>query len=241
MAYLDLSELEDAFRQTPLCSRSRWAPLRFRREDYHGDPEQPLQEAVRQTVEARLGFRPKGPVRLLTNLRCFGLVFNPASFYYCFAEDGVTVEALMIEVTNTPWRERHAYVLDHRPDTHAPQKSPRRMHFDFEKVFHVSPFMEMHHLYRCDSTFPEGRLTVHLANHEQGSLKFDATLMLKRQEWNARSLHHTITRFPIMTAKVVGAIYFEALRLWLKGLRYQPHPGGLVPQSSSLSDPSPHA
>ena len=85
--------------------------MRFRRSDYLGDPAVPLADAVRALVAERLGSAPQGPIRLLTHLRTFGHCFNPVSFYYCFAADGERLEAIVAEVTNTPWGERHAYVL----------------------------------------------------------------------------------------------------------------------------------
>ena len=72
----------------------------------------PLADAVRDLVEERTGARPAGPIRLLTHLRSFGHCFNPVSFYYCFDPAGERVEAVVAEVTNTPWGERHAYVLE---------------------------------------------------------------------------------------------------------------------------------
>ncbi|HLH15109.1 MAG TPA: DUF1365 family protein, partial [Solirubrobacteraceae bacterium] len=109
LAYVDLEELPRLLDGRLL--RPRAGALRFRRGDYHGDPRVPLEQAVRDCVQAQTGVRPGGPIRLLTQLRSCGHCFNPVSFYYCLGADGASVEAILAEVTNTPWRERHAYVL----------------------------------------------------------------------------------------------------------------------------------
>ena len=108
MAYLDLDELPGLLGGRLV--RSRPGLVRFRRRDYLGDPAVPLADAVRALVAERTGRAPEGPIRLLTHLRTLGHCFNPVSFYYCFAADGETLEAVVAEVTNTPWGERHAYV-----------------------------------------------------------------------------------------------------------------------------------
>src|SRR3954447_5669153 len=113
--------------------------VRFERSDYLGDPRIPLDEAVRALVAERTGNRPAGPIRVLTQLRSFGYCFNPVSFYYCFDEAGERVQTVVAEVTNTPWGERHAYVVERR--------GPGILKGDSEKVLHVSPFMGMDHRY----------------------------------------------------------------------------------------------
>jgi uncharacterized protein len=134
MLYLDLAELPQAFDRVPLWSARRRAPARFKREDYLGPTDVPLDQAVRDLVEARLARRPRGPIRLLTHARYFGYCFNPVSFYYCFDEAGEHLDAIVAEITNTPWGERHAYVLDAAAD------AGRLKRFAFDKHFHVSPF-----------------------------------------------------------------------------------------------------
>ena len=109
MAYLDLAELDRVFAGRWLWSARRAAPARFAREDHFGDPALPLDEAVRRLVHERTGRRPAGPIRLLTHLRYFGYVFNPVSFFYCYAGD--EVQTIVAEVNNTPWGERCMYVL----------------------------------------------------------------------------------------------------------------------------------
>jgi hypothetical protein len=219
--YLDLDEVDRVFEQRWLWSSRRPNVARFRREDYLGPTDLPLAEAVRRRVEQATGERPSGPIRLLTHLRYFGYVFNPVSFYYCFAEDGRTLLAIVAEITNMPWRERHAYVL---PMTRA-QRHGRALQWDFPKSFHVSPFMPMARDYAWRFTTPGADLHVHMDVLHEGNRQFDATLTLQRRPLDAGSLARVLWRYPLMTAQVVGAIHWQALRIWLKRNPIHDHPG----------------
>jgi len=214
--WLDLAELDQVFRGRWLWSARRPAPARFRRADYLGDDDQPLDTAVRERVAAETGRRPKGPIRLLTQLRMLGFSFNPVSFYYCYDAEDTRVEAIVAEITNTPWNERHAYVLRAAPD--AP------MRFGLSKVFHVSPFMPMDMEYEWRFSAPDDRLAVHMANLRDGRRVFDATLMLRRREISGASLATTLLRQPAAPLAVVGRIYWQALRLWAKRVPFHDHP-----------------
>ena len=110
MLYLDLDELEN-LKLGRIFGVERAGPLSFHRSDYRGDSSRALKQVVLDDVERELGERPTGPVRMLTHVRSFGYVFNPVTFYYCFDADGETLRAIVAEITNTPWQERHAYVL----------------------------------------------------------------------------------------------------------------------------------
>lgn len=203
MAYLDLDELPG------LGLRS------FRREDHLGDPARDLAGEVRDRVEGQLGFRPEGPVRLLTNLRSLGYVFNPVSVYYCFAADGTTLRAVLADVTNTPWGERHAYAASAGPSGVAAR---------IPKAFHVSPFFPMEQAYDWRMAVPGDALEVDMVNLEGGEEVFRARLALHRRAFSRAALRRAAIAQPLMAWKVHAAIYWQALRLWSKGTPFFVHP-----------------
>ncbi len=217
--YLDLDELDRAFTGRWLWSHNRRNLAEFQRTDYLGPMDLSLADAVRMRVQQATGQRPAGPIRLLTHLRYFGRVFNPVSFYYCHDEDEV-LECIVAEITNTPWGERHAYVL---PVDEA-RRQGRSLHWDFPKCFHVSPFMAMERDYRWAFTEPGDDLRVHMDVLQQGGREFDATLSLRRRPLDGPSLARVLWRYPAMTTQVVAAIHWQALRLWLKRTPVHPHP-----------------
>ncbi len=217
--YLDLDELPAIFDGRLLWSARGPAPAWFRRSDYLGETGD-LREAVRTETERQLGLRPMGPIRVLTHLRYFGFVMNPVTFYYCFSPDGHRVEAILAEITNTPWNERHTYAL--APTS--PDGTVTRIGHEFGKAFHISPFMEMDHMYAWRFSDPGERLTVHMENAREGRKVFDATLVLRREEIDSFSLARSLAAHPWMTARVAAAIYWQAARLWLKGTPFHSHP-----------------
>ena len=185
MLYADLDELPDLFRGRWFWSCERPNLAWFRRIDHLGDPQKPLAEAVRDVVEVRTGKRPNGPIRMLTHLRHFGIGMNPISVFYCF-EPGSTIECILAEVTNTPWGERHCYVLEQR---HAGRRGLRAV---AEKRLHVSPFFGMDLEYRFQFSPPGERLSIHIENRtldeKSERTPFDATLMLRRRPLSGREL-----------------------------------------------------
>ncbi|MFP7722861.1 DUF1365 domain-containing protein [Lysobacter sp. A3-1-A15] len=218
--YIDLAELPTLFDRHRLWSVDRRNACEFRRSDYLGPDEIPLEEAVRQRVQAAIGRRPAGPVRLLTHLRYFGHAFNPVSFYYCFHADGVRLDCIVAEITNTPWKERHAYVLP----VEAARPRGRTLEWRFPKAFHVSPFMPMSRDYTWRFTVPGDSLHVHMDVSAGGRDEFDATLALHRRPLDGTALARVLWGYPLMTLQVVGAIHWQALRLWLKGNPVHDHP-----------------
>jgi len=219
MMYLDLDELPRLFTGRWLWSAKRFAPAWFRRRDHFGDERLPLDRAVRDLVENETGRRPSGPIRLLTHLRYFGYGFNPVSFYFCFEPSNTRVETIVAEVSNTPWGERHCYVLDETEN----EASGDKKRYRFRKAFHVSPFMDMDFDYDWRFTEPGERLAIHMDNLKAGVKHFDATMTLERKPLTGAWLARVLLAYPFMTVAVITAIYFEAVRLWIKRVPFQPH------------------
>jgi DUF1365 family protein len=220
MLYLDLDEVDRLFAGRWLWSAGARNLAEFRRRDYLGDPGLPLAEAVRERVQAETGKASRGPIRLLTHLRYFGHCFNPVSFYYCYAEDGKTLETIVAEITNTPWKERHSYVL---PVASA-QRHGHALGWTFAKAFHVSPFLPMQRGYAWRLTTPAETLRVHMDVCDGDACEVDATLVLARRPVNAANLARVLLRFPAMTLRIVAAIHWQALRLWLRRNPVYDHP-----------------
>ena len=214
MLYLDLEELPN-LRLWPMLGIESLGLLSFRRRDYRGSPARPLGDTIRDDVERELGFRPPGPVRLLTLVRSLGPAFNPVSFYYCFAADGTTLVAVVAEITNTPWGERHAYVVPAVAEGATAS---------FPKEFHVSPFLPMTHHYSWQLSTPGSELTVAMQNRAAEQQVFRAQLSLTRRPLSRFRLLSLALAHPFMSGRVLLAIYARALRLWWRGAPFFPHP-----------------
>ena len=220
MMYLDLAEIDCVFARRWLWSANRRNLAEFRRSDYLGDPSLPLDTAVRRRAAEVLGREPDGPVRMLAHLRTFGHCFNPVAFYYCYARDGVTLECIVAEITNTPWKERHSYVLPVADAAH----HGRALGWDFVKRFHVSPFLPMDREYNWRFTPPDETLRVHMNVLAGSERDFDATLVLERRPLTALRLARVLLRYPAMSARVVAAIHWQALLIFLRRNPVYDHP-----------------
>ncbi len=224
-AYLDLDELDAAFAGRWFWSARGFAPMWFRRADYFGDPARPLADCVRDEVAAQTGQRPDGAVRVLTNLRCFGYAFNPVSIYYCF-DRAERLVAVLAQITNTPWGERHHYVVGREAATAGTLRAA------FEKQFHVSPFQPMEQRYEWAVGTPGERLGVQMENTVDGKVVFDATLTVERRPWTTGNLLRALLRHPWMTGKVIAMIYWHAFLLWCKRATFHTHPKKRCPDRS---------
>ena len=219
--FMDMAEMPRLFDEHPLWSYGHFNLAYFRRKDHFGDPQVSIESSVRDLVQAETGHRPTGPIRMLTHLRYFGFCFNPASFYFCYDPSDTRVATIIVEIHNTPWGERHCYVLQDRHNEH-PHHAWRR--YRFSKEFHVSPFIDMNINYDWRFRIPSDVLNVHMIDYQNGAKLFDASLALKRRPITRQALTHVLLKYPLMTVKVSAMIYYQALRLILKKTPFYDHP-----------------
>jgi len=218
MLYLDLAETEKVFDGRWFWSTQRAAIARWKRSDHVGDPMVSLDNTIRNLVERETGQRPLGAIRLLTHPRYFGYGFNPVSFFYCLDKKG-EVETIVAEVNNTPWGERHCYVLSSPSVHHGHVRQ-----FKLKKALHVSPFMPMDVDYDWRFVDPGKQLAVHMKNYCSGEMHLDATLSLQKKPITSLSLATVLVRYPALTSRVIAGIHWQSLRLWIKGCPVYTHP-----------------
>lgn len=220
MSWLDIDTIDEAMGVSRLTSRNGWGLATFDDRDHIGRPDRPLRERLQENAAACGHQLPGGPVYLLTHLRYAGYVFNPISLYYCFDPRG-SLHSVLADVRNT-YGGRRSYWL-------APSDTdPRRFRSIAAKSMYVSPFMEGEVDYEFVLTPPADTLITHMnvTRRRGGDRLFDATLQLSRRAWTAGDIHRTLWQYPLMTAKVIGAIHLEAMRLRMKGLKEIPAPEG---------------
>ena len=209
MFLFDLDEVEEVTASLRFLGTSRLAWARFKRADYLGPDDLPLKQAVLDKMSALAGKELSGSVLFLGNLRYMGIYFSPLNVY--FLRQGDSCTHMLAEVSNTPWNERHYYLIDiANPRPHA-------------KAFHVSPFNPLKQRYHWKIEPPGERVMLHIESREEQRV-FDATLALKHRELNQTNLNRVLRATPIQTLSIVAAIYWQALKLLIKGVPLHAHP-----------------
>ena len=223
MHRLDLAELPVIDRQLRLLGINRWRPSAFYEADHLRGPGS-LRERVTARLVAHGVTTAIARIELLTQCRVFGYVFNPVSFFFCYDHEASLV-AIVAEVNNT-FGETHCYVLPAQASAHDlvdGGDAAARVWHD-KKVFHVSPFMTLDGTYRFQFTVSDAHADVRIDLHRDGAPVFVSRLSLDRRPLSDRTLAVLLARYPLAPLRVIGAIHWEALRLWWKGATYHPKP-----------------
>ncbi|MDP9142927.1 MAG: DUF1365 domain-containing protein [Pseudomonadota bacterium] len=190
----------------------------------HGDG-QGLRAWAEATLRAQGVAAAGGRIRLLAFPRVLGMGFNPISLWYCEHRDG-SLQAVIAEVNNT-FGEKHSYVLDNAGAPFVYDQS-----VDKDKRFHVSPFFDRSGSYRFTLSEPGDRLRVVIKQRREGQLSLDATIAGERRALSDSGIAWQVLRMPLMAAKVVVGIHWEALKLWLRGAVFHGKPPQIDPKIS---------
>ncbi len=217
MLYLDLDELQGAFLGKLFWGYNKPNLASFYRSDFYGDKRKTIKKSIQSLLLNKINLHHKGKVFLLTTIRYFGFAFNPVSFYYCFDESS-NIQAIVSHITNTPWNEKHAYVHDCR---NKPSMSKK---FEFDKGFHVSPFMPMNINYSWVFSPPKDFLFVSMDSYNKDKLIFNATLKMTKKAWSNFILNKILFLSLPMSIKSTLLIYFNAFILFIKRAKFYPHP-----------------
>lgn len=229
---LDLDLITTNSRQYRFLSNERWNVFSFRKNDFYSEKKLNNKESISNLIFKQTGQKFNGKILLLSHLRFLGFNFNSVSFYFCINQQG-KLEHIVSEITNTPWGERHPYLL-------SCDKSSQRGEcyiFNFNKEFHISPFVSMEMDYQWLFKIQQDQLRIHMKvmkksspeNYDMNSIDqklkvVDVTFTGKHIPLSQRSLNSMIIKYPFQPLKMAWRIYWQALKLWLKKTPFYSHP-----------------
>lgn len=229
---IDLDRLPEADRQSRLFGVNRRALYSFHERDHGPRDGSPLSAYVRKIASGAGIDLTGGKILLLCYPRLAGYAFNPLSTYYCYRADG-TLALLIYEVRNT-FGEHHSYVCPVAPG----QLGPAGLRQSCDKRFYVSPFIGMEMRYHFRLSLPGDEVKLRILETDRDGPLLAAAFQGRRQALTTPHLLVAFLALPFVTLKVMGAIHYEAVRLWLKGLRLQPRPTRGIPESGGKASPA---
>jgi len=207
---IDLNEIKDLDKKIKFFSYNKFNILSFYNVDHGPRDGSSLSKWVKKNlIKAKINIK-KGSIKLLCFPRFFGYVFNPLSIFYCYDEKS-NLKAVLYEVKNT-FNEQHTYVFRSK------SKSNLILH-KCSKKFYVSPFINMKTFYNFRLSKPKNRIDILIKQTDVAGPLLIAHQVGKRLSLNSQNLFYQFLKHPLMSFKVIGAIHFEAFRLWLKGVK----------------------
>jgi len=217
MFYLDLSALEQSLNSLPYCSYQRFNYHSYYRKHYFDGSSDDLGKAINDYVASHSNVAKHDRITMLTHLACMDYCFNPITLYFGWQE--TTLLWILAEVTNTPWGERHFYLLT---DIEKISNDVYQTHF--QKELHVSPFLAMDYHYDMRIKISFEKIIVHIKTLRSDDKVLEANLALDFLPWSRDILTECMWRMPLMTQRVICGIHWQAVRLYTKGVPYVKHP-----------------
>ena len=217
---LDLDDIDQLSARLRLFSRNRLNLFSFHDRDYGAGTSEPLRHQVERHMGAAGIETDHGPIRLLTMPRMLGYAFNPLSVYFCYRRSG-KLAAILYEVNNT-FHERHSYVIPVSESANGDSERPIRQ--VCTKQFYVSPFLDLDMTYSFSVVPPGRRVGIAISGRDAQGPILVASLYAERFPLSDFGLALALVSYPLLPLKVIAGIHWEALRLWLKGMRPRQRP-----------------
>lgn len=214
--YLNPNDISDLCKNIVYLSCEQFNYLSFKQKNYIGGKKANIYDAVEKLLSEHNVTR-SSDIYMMAQLAHFGYCFNPISLYFTY--EGDKLQSLIADVHNTPWGEKHAYVL-----TKPSFSKPPFYQYQFKKALHVSPFMQMDFMYHFNVKVTEDNFVLHMKNMKQDYRYFDATLNLTGEPLTTATLKRLVFKHPLMAQKIVLGIYWQACKLFLKQIPFVSHP-----------------
>lgn len=221
---LDLDDIDELDRNLTLFSSNRFNVVSFYHRDHGDGSDTPLQDQIKLLLQHH-NIETPDKISLLCYPRMFGYTFNPLAVYFCYRDDQLT--AIVYEVSNT-FGERHSYVATIAPEVRSDdsllvEHKKKVFHQQADKALHVSPFFPMDCYYHFRIRLPQESVTLGINLHNTSGKLFTAVFKGLRQTISDRFIVKQTLLLPLQTLKVMAAIHWEALRIWLKGISIYAH------------------